>query len=332
MRADRLLSILMFLQTRGRTTTDRLALEFEVSRRTIIRDLYALRVAGFPVYTEKGPHGGCYLHEEFRNTLTQLTSDEIAALFLSSIQQPLKDLGLSAPLRGAVLKLTAALPESRQAASSHVTKRIVIDSTPWSGRVEPIDHLSVLHKAAMEDRWVRVSFERLFDVVTTRRIAPYGLVAKAGAWFVVWAGEDSRLRVDRLSRIREAQMDEARFERPKGFDVEVFWSTWRERQEKARPAFDVRLRVRKRALTNVRDALGERRGVFPDTENASDAWVEIDVSFPFFEEARRDLLALGGAVEVIRPRALRASMADFAEQIGRRYADEGPLDGTEGRA
>jgi predicted DNA-binding transcriptional regulator YafY len=332
LRADRLLSILMYLQTRGRTTTDRLALEFEVSRRTIIRDVYALRVAGFPVYTERGPHGGCYLHEEYRNTLTQLTSDEVAALFLSSIQQPLKDLGLSDPLRGAVLKLTAALPASRQAASSHVRRRIVIDSTPWSGRSEPIGHLGVLHQAAMEDRWVFVEFQRPFDVVTTRRIAPYGLVAKAGAWFVVWAGEDSRLRVDRLSKIREAQIDEARFERPEGFDVEVFWSEWRERQEKARPAFDVRLRVRKRALTHVRDALGERRGVFPDTENAADAWVEMDASFPFFEEARRDLLALGGAVEVIRPRALRASMADFAVQIGRRYADECALDGTEDAA
>ncbi len=132
MRADRLLSILMFLQTRGRTTSERLAREFEVSRRTILRDLYALRVAGFPVYTARGAHGGCFLHDEDRNTLTQLTSDEIAALFVSSIAKPLEDLGLSQPLRGAILKLTAALPPARQEANSRLGERIVIDGEPWA--------------------------------------------------------------------------------------------------------------------------------------------------------------------------------------------------------
>lgn len=332
MRADRLLSILMYMQTRGRTTTGRLALEFEVSSRTIIRDLYALRVAGFPVYTERGPHGGCYLHEEYRNTLTQLTTDEIAALFLSSIEKPLADLGLSEPLRGAVLKLTAALPESRQAARSRVTQRIVIDSTPWFGRAEPVGQLAALHRATMDDRWVSVTFARPFDVMTRRRVAPYGLVAKTGAWFFVWAGEDDRLRVDRTSRVSEARIEEANFERRPDFDLEAYWAGWRERQEQARPAFDVRLRVRKDALAFVRDALEERRGVFPHIAKPDEEWIEIDVSFSFFEEARRDLLALGGAVEVVRPMPLRASMADFAGQIGRRYANEVPLDGAEGSA
>jgi len=318
-RADRLLSILMYLQTRGRTATGRLAEEFEVSRRTIIRDLYALRVAGFPVYTERGPHGGCYLHEEYRNTLTQLTTDEIAALFLSSIQEPLKDLGLSEPLRGAVLKLTAALSESRQAARSRVAERIVIDPKPWTRPSEPIGRLDTLHRAVMEDRWVTVKLTRPFGVVTERRIAPYGLIAKAGAWFVVWAGEDGQLRVDRTSRVLEAQLETAPFERPDGFDLEGYWTDWRDRQEKARPTFDVRLRVRKDAIRYVEDALGARQGVFYSIPTTSAGWTTMDVSFPFLEEARRELLALGGAVEVISPDALRRSMADFAEQIGRVY-------------
>jgi len=329
MRADRLLSILMYLQTRGRTTTDRLALEFEVSRRTIIRDLYALRVAGFPVYTERGPHGGCSLHEEYRNTLTQLTTDEIAALFLSSIQEPLKDLGLSDPLRGAVLKLTAALPESRQAASSHVTKRIVIDSTPWSGRSDPIGHLAILHQAAMEDRWVSAVFRRPFDVMTACRVAPHGLVAKAGGWFFVWAGEDGRFRVDRTSRVHGAEIEEERFERSPDFDLDEFWTTWRDRQETARPTFDVKLRVRRDALEVLEDALGARRGVFYNVPCDAEEWATMDVSFPFLEEARRELLALGGAVEVLSPEPLRSSIVDFAEQIHHVYEEAERLDGSE---
>jgi len=321
MRADRLLSILMYLETRGRTTTARLAREFEVSRRTILRDLYALRVAGFPVYTERGPHGGCYLHDEYRNTLTQLTTDEIAALFLSSIQEPLKDLGLSAPLRGAVLKLTAALPKARQEASHHVSRRIVIDSTARTGREEPVGPLAILHKATMEDRWVSVTFSRPFDVRTTRRIAPYGLIAKAGAWFFVWAGEDGRLRVDRTSSVREAQIEGGRFERPTDFDLRQFWAAWRDRQREMQPSLDVRLLVREDAVEYVRDALGARRGVFYGVPSPSGAWVAMDVSFSFLEEARRALLELGGAVEILAPEPLRRSIIDFADQIGCVYRD-----------
>ena len=321
MRADRLLSILMYLQTRGRTTTDRLAEEFEVSRRTIIRDLYALRVAGFPVYTERGPHGGCYLHEEYRNTLTQLTTDEIAALFLSGMQGPLEDLGLSDPLRGAVLKLTAALPEARQEASSRVARCVVIDSTPWTGRREPIGPLATLHRATMEGRWVSVTFARPFDVRTTRRIAPYGLVAKAGAWFLVWAGEDGRLRVDRTSSVREAEIEDERFERPPDLDLGRFWAAWRDRQREMQPSFEVRLRVREDAVDYVKDALGARRGVFYGVPAPSGEWVTMDVSFPFLEEARRALLDLGSAVEVLAPEALRRSVIDFADQTRSVYRE-----------
>lgn len=329
MRADRLLSILMYMQTRGRTTTVRLAREFEVSQRTIIRDLYALRVAGFPVYTERGPHGGCYLHEEYRNTLTQLTADEIAALFLSSIRKPLEDLGLSKPLRAALLKLTAAIPAPRQAARSRVAERVLIDSAPWRGHVERSDHLSLLHRAAMEDRWVRVAFARPFNVVTRRRIAPYGLVAKAGAWFCVWAGEDSGLRVDRVSRVMEATIETEYFDRPADFNLDAFWTGWRERQEGAGPTFGVRIRVREWALPHLRDVLGERRGVFPDMERKSQDWIEVDLAFSYLDEARRKLLALGGAIEVIHPKALRASIADYARQIGAVYAGDGEEVGSE---
>jgi predicted DNA-binding transcriptional regulator YafY len=320
MRADRLLSILMYMQTRGRTTTERLSEEFEVSQRTIIRDVYALRVAGFPVYTERGPHGGCYLHDEYRTALTQLSADEIAALFLSSIQQPLEDLGLSQPLRAAVLKLTAALPPSRREAHSRMGERVCIDPTPWEESEEPVGHLASIHRALMEERWVRVTFVRPFDVLTQRRIAPYGLVSKAGAWFVVWAAEDGRLRVDRVSVIRDAAVEDVHFERLESFDLQAYWARWRKRLHESRPSLAVKVRVRKQAIRAVMDELGERRGIFPEVSCSIDEWEEIDVTFPDVEEARRELLALGGAVEVLAPEALRRSMADFAGQIAARYS------------
>ena len=94
MRADRLLSLLMLLQKRGRMTAEALAIDLEVSVRTIYRDIDALSATGVPVYTDRGPGGGCSLLDGYRTTLTGLTADEVRALFMLSIPAPLAQLGV----------------------------------------------------------------------------------------------------------------------------------------------------------------------------------------------------------------------------------------------
>ena len=92
MRADRLLSLLMLLQTRGQMTARELSIELEVSERTIYRDIVALSAAGIPVYGEPGREGGYTLLEGYRTSLTGLTEGEIRALFMLSIPAPLVEL------------------------------------------------------------------------------------------------------------------------------------------------------------------------------------------------------------------------------------------------
>jgi predicted DNA-binding transcriptional regulator YafY len=78
-RSDRLLSILLLLQTRGRQTARELAERLEVSERTIQRDLDALSAAGVPVYSERGRHGGAALLPGFRTDVSGLTPAEAPA-------------------------------------------------------------------------------------------------------------------------------------------------------------------------------------------------------------------------------------------------------------
>src|SRR5215210_3306964 len=114
MRADRLLSVLMLLQARGRMTAAELAHELEVSERTVYRDLEALSMAGVPVMSERGPGGGCALPEEYRTNLTGLTGSEVRGLFLSAVPGPLADLGLGKAVEAATQKLAAALPRDHR--------------------------------------------------------------------------------------------------------------------------------------------------------------------------------------------------------------------------
>lgn len=323
MRADRLLTLLALLESRGRLTTNHLARELEVSRRTVLRDLFALRVAGFPVNSEAGPGGGCWLEDDFRNRLLHLSQDELSALFSVSIPAPLVELGVAGDLKGAFAKLASALPAARGDPESRMRQRIHLDSVPWSAPSEAVPHLATLHRAVREDRWVRAMFLRAGGVKSARRIAPYGLVAKATTWYVVWAGDDDRLRVDRVTRVLEATLSRDVFTRPTEFSLSEFWAEWCRKQESGVPWVSVTARVSRAALDSLERSTGLHLELSPEADGPRGALRPrgVRLRFATVQEARSYLLAFGSSVEVLNPRALRLTLADFAEQTARVYRD-----------
>jgi len=305
-------------------TAQTLAAELEVSVRTIYRDIDALSAAGVPVYAERGPGGGCELIEDYRTNLTGLTGDEVRALFMLSVPAALDELGVSAELKAALRKLAAALPAARRRDEEMVRQRIHLDWSGWSQPDEPVPHLQTMQRAAWEDRRLQLTYRLQVGPHVEqfeRTVDPYGLVAKAGAWHLVCAG-DGRMRVYRASRVLDARITDEHFERPTHFDLAAFWKSWCAGQEERRPYYPVTARVAPDLVPLLPLYFGDRirdtiaRTGPPDAQG----WITLTLPFERLEAARERILGFGRAVEVLEPQALRQSVIDFATQVVAFYA------------
>src|SRR6058998_3335775 len=160
MRASRLVSLLLLLQSRGGQTAAELSEELEVSVRTIYRDVDALSQAGVPIYAERGPGGGVRLVDGYRTRLTGLTPDEAEGLFLSGLPGPAAELGLGTVVSAAQLKVLAALPPELRARASRVTQRFHLDAPGWFRSAEAVPHLATLSDAVWDAYRLEIEYER----------------------------------------------------------------------------------------------------------------------------------------------------------------------------
>jgi predicted DNA-binding transcriptional regulator YafY len=272
MRADRLLSLMMLLQTRRQMTAEELADELEVSKRTIYRDIDALSVAGVPVYANRGPSGGYVLLDSYRTTLTGLNKDEIRALFMLTIPGPISDLGVSQQLKAAILKLTSSFARDHYEHADYLRQRLHLDAASWFQTDEPVPHLKTIQEAAWQDRQLVLSYRRRNDTVSERTISPYGLVAKASIWYLV-AATDKGMRVYRVSRIESVQITQTHFARPQDFDLAKFWTDWVIGYKASLPKYPVTLRIGPDLIPVLPYILGDDvRSLVEQAQPDSEGW------------------------------------------------------------
>jgi predicted DNA-binding transcriptional regulator YafY len=319
MRASRLVSLLLLLQTRGQLTAGELADELEVSVRTIHRDVEALSEAGVPIYAERGPHGGIRLVDGYRTRLTGMTPDEAEALFLSGLPGPAAELGLGTVVTAARLKVLAALPPELRTRASRLVERFHLDATGWFHAGEAVPHLAVLSEAVWETRRVEIDYAR-GDLTVQRTIAPLGLVLKAGVWYVVASAEES-LRTYRVGRVVGARPLDERFERPDGFDLAAFWAESSAAYEREAPRVEVTVRVQENRIEWLRDAVG---GATVDAAvrlpaEDPEGWQRLRLRLDWPGEVPARLLSVGPYLEVLEPPEIRQRLIEIARATAARY-------------
>jgi predicted DNA-binding transcriptional regulator YafY len=331
MRADRLLSLLLLLQSRGRMTAPELAAELEVSVRTVYRDVEALAASGVPVRADRGPEGGYQLMDGYRTRLTGLTDAEAGALFLVGAPGPAQDLGLGAVLATAQLKLQAALPSELAERTRRLQDRFHLDAQGWFRDADPVPYLAAISQAVWEQRALTVHY-RGWRSEVHGELRPLGIVLKGGIWYLVaLAGADKDAdaaedkdetgRTYRISRFLSVTTTDEVFERPDGFELAAHWQESAKRLEAALYKGTARLRISPRAqqlLPMQFGAVGANAlaGAGPSDQ---EGWVEVELPVETQPVAVSDLLRLGAEAEVLGPPELRRAIAEAVGTLAARY-------------
>jgi predicted DNA-binding transcriptional regulator YafY len=317
MRADRLLSILMTLQLRIRTTAGELAQQLEVSERTIYRDIEALEGAGVPIVTDRGRSGGLRLLGGYQTKLTGLSSQEAEALPFAEIGVVASALGLNAAADAARLKVLAALPALGRERALRASERFHLDPTDWYQRPATPACLKPLAAAVWADQAVEIDYES-WRGRKLRVVEPLGLVLKAGTWYMM-ARDGKRHAIYRLENVHAIRILQERRVQRRNFHLAEVWRQEVSRFEASLRRVQAIVRVHDEAMVRVSllgvDAAETIHGSKPDAEGCRTAtiWVES------LEHAARLLLAFGSDVEVLSPDALRREVAMRAQRVTALY-------------
>ncbi|WP_405599266.1 MULTISPECIES: helix-turn-helix transcriptional regulator [unclassified Streptomyces] len=323
MKSDRLLSILLLLQTRGRVAAPELAERLEVSVRTIYRDIEALSASGVPVYAERGRHGGIALLPGYRTDVTGLTADESRALFILAAQGAHSALGLDSAFRSALRKVMAALPEPHRPAAELTSRRILVEASRWRGGPMPAVDLGVLQEAVLAERRLRLRYRHSgTDTPRTYTVDPYGLVSKAGVWYLV-ADRRAAPQLFRADRVREATLTDAPVRRRPGVQLADAWAVLKRQVEDRPGAVEATARVRRTHLDLFLRLCGNALTAPPGDDGHSE-WITVRLGYGEVREAR-SLLSFVDNVEVTGPPEIREELARCAAAITGVY---GPPTGT----
>ena len=313
-RADRLIAVLLLLQTRGRITVAEVARELEVSSRTARRDLEALGMAGVPVYSAAGRGGGWSLVGGARTDLSGLTVDEAQALFLAAGPATGATPGVQAALRKLLAALPAPLREGAEAASSAV----VVDPATW-GRTPPPEpeHLGTLRKAVLDGRQVVLGYSGRTSPPSTRTVSPLGLVTKSGVWYLI-AGTDAGVRTFRVGRVTAVTPSDAPVDRPEGFDLAAAWEESSAAVEARRGQARVRGLAEPGLVPLLRIRLGTRLSVFGTDP---DGRVEVEAAGPSVAMLVSELAGYGARLRVVDPPSARDMLAGLAAELRALYGE-----------
>lgn len=304
MKTERLLSILMILLHRHKITASELADYFEVSVRTIQRDMDSLAVAGIPLYASVGKDGGYQLIDTYRLDDTFLSKEEMDTLI--AVLRGFRDTLTNRSIRTIFEKLHG-LPQGESAFD-----KLVINLNPWGADPQFFQEtLRRIESAIDQKKLLHFTYYDLYNNETHRTVEPYTLVLKVNTWYLF---AYCRLRGDyrffKVLRMFDLAVQDTLFS-PR--DDIPRCKPWEE-LDYSRPAEPILLKFQETARAKISDLFGHQGWTI-----AEDGSILINCYFPIDEWVISLILSYGSEVEVIKPLSLREEIIHRIEKNYKTY-------------
>ena len=314
-RLSRLVGIILHLQGKRLVRAEDLAEYFDVSVRTIYRDLRALEDGGLPLYAEAGK--GYSLVDGYNLPPVMFTQEEASALLIGgALAERLSDRSLRPHVSSALMKVNAVLPAERKEHAERLHERTSVHFRRAPSSVSDRANLATLQGAVAGRRVVRIRYtNRTRDQVTEREIEPLGLVYYADNWHVLaWCRLREDIRDFRADRIEEIEGLQEIFPERRDFSVDEHMQDFFRKGG----GHIVRVRFSMRAAEHTMFA--ESYGLIEHTER--NGGVEMAFSVPSLDWIAHWLLSFAGEVTILEPEELKTMMTGFAEDILRANAPQ----------
>ncbi|RUM35776.1 MAG: YafY family transcriptional regulator [Desulfobulbus sp.] len=308
MKLDRLLSIVIMLLNRQRVQAKDLADHFEVSTRTIYRDIEAINRAGIPVVTHQGNKGGLGIIDSYKLDRQVLTLQDMVTMLsvLKGVNSTFKD----RQINNAIEKIHALVPEHKQEFVKNHVDQIVIDVMPWGSSLKHKEKMMTLQQAIAGNQVCDISYHDSNGAASHRTVEPMTLIFKATAWYLfAYCSLRNDFRLFKVNRIRNLQVLPETFTRKNGkyqhYDTMPDDST-------------------EMISLVIRFSRIIRHTVEEYFEKSQLKYLECGDIIATFELPDNDwvisyILSLGDNAEVIKPQRLRTLLRKKAEKITRLY-------------
>lgn len=314
MKIDRLLAITVLLLNRGRLSAKELAERFEVSSKTIYRDMDTLSQAGIPIVAHQGISGGFEIMEHYMIDKYWLSAEEMSTLVtaVKGMSSALADQQMDILLE----KVKALLHRVEQSFGGEYRREsVVMDFQPWGQRQGLKTSVSILKQAIQERRRVTMEYISFEGVVERRMIEPTSLILKGNVWYVqayCLVREDER--IFRLSRMQQIELLSEHYEsRPFSNKESLEWkASWsHEKEQETVLLFEASARQR------VAD-------IFPPEQVtvSPDGTIRVQTRYKLDEWFYGMILSFGAQVLVEQPREAAEEVKQRAQRIISRYGNQ----------
>ena len=314
---ERLVNTIIILKAHPGIQVESLAEIFDTSIRTIYRDFRSLNIAGLPVYSSTGPHGGYYIHEHYFLPPLRFTGEEAASLFLAGnflLQQ--KGFPYQKDIRLALFKIESLLEKENKKYIQEVKDKISFNIQKLKDYEEYSETFDLLNKAILEKRKINLKYYTISrDKLTNRTINSYHLMFRQGVWYLIaFCNWRKKTKIFRVDRIKEIAISDDTFETPSDFSLSAYmgksWQVVRGEDQA------IKVKIYPPISRWVRE---EIRHPTQKIEELPDGSILFSAEVSGFIEVKKWILGMGSSAQVFSPKGLRKEIQEEIAGMERRY-------------